>query len=97
MDRYKDRLKNVLCLMSLSVIKQLKCHKPLFTLLQVATMKYLLESSGVSMKISCVDRGRFVVAPDERVRSVNYDKDGFARKNVNAFVVKVRDVKNICH
>lgn len=84
-------------MLNLCVRKQREGRKLFFVLLQVAEMELSKECPGVSIKEICMERGRFVVILDELINSLHHEEKVFLKTNVDALVIKVRDVKSLCH
>lgn len=82
--------------MYLCVKKTCKGCKLLFDLLRVANVKLVNKGRSVSIKRICVDNNWFVFVLAERVSSLNHKEDVLIRRNVEAWVIKVRVANSLC-
>lgn len=76
---------------------QRKVWKLLFVMFQVLSIQRVKKGPGVSVEGICVKLGRLVVVLDERVSSLNHEGNVLLGRNVEAWIIKERGGKSLCH
>lgn len=59
-------------------------------------MKRIKEGFSVSIKEIVDERGRVLIILDQRVSGLIYLKNELLRRDIEAWVLRVRDTKNLC-
>lgn len=65
-------------------------------LLQVSSVSLIKKGLGVSIK-HFVERFRLVIVSDERISSINHENNFLLKRNIESWVIKMRDAKSIGH